>query len=124
MRFLADQGVWKITVDTLRNWDHDVVTAKELGMARASDIELLTEAKQVNRLFITRDKEYGSLVFLTNIECRGVIFLRITPETTEEVHSELGRLLEEHSEEDLQRSFTTVELQRHRIRHIPLRPLV
>jgi predicted nuclease of predicted toxin-antitoxin system len=91
-------------------------------MARASDIELLTEANKDNRLFITRDKEYGSLVFLSNIECRGVILLRITPETTEEVHTELGRVLEKHSEEDLQRSFTTVELQRHRIRHIPLQP--
>ncbi len=119
MRFLADQDIWKITVDMLRNWGHDVVTAKDMGMARASDSELLIEAEKDNRLFITRDKEYGSLVFLSNIECRGVILLRITPETMEEVHAELGRLLKEHSEGDLQRNFTTVESKRHRIRHIP-----
>jgi len=46
MRFLADQDVWKATVDMIKALDHDVVTASEIGMARASDRELLTEPKR------------------------------------------------------------------------------
>lgn len=94
MFFLADQDIWKVTLDLLRSWGHNVVTAKEIGMARASDEDLLKVAKGENRLFITRDKDYGSLVFLGDIACPGIILLRITPETTDEVHAELAHLFE------------------------------
>ena len=120
MFFLADQDIWKVTLDLLRSWGHNVVTAKEIGMARASDEDLLKVAKGENRLFIIRDKDYGSLVFLGDIACPGIILLRITPETTDEVHAELAHLFEHHTEEELQRYFCTVEPKRHRIRHIPL----
>jgi predicted nuclease of predicted toxin-antitoxin system len=73
--FLADQDIWKVTLDLLRSWGHNVVTAKEIGMARASDEDLLKVAKGENRLFITRDKDYGSLVFLGDIACPGIILL-------------------------------------------------
>ena len=33
MRFLADQDVWKATVDLLWAWGHDVITASELDLA-------------------------------------------------------------------------------------------
>ena len=36
MRFLADQDVYQVTIEWLRNEVHDVVTAKELGMERTS----------------------------------------------------------------------------------------
>jgi predicted nuclease of predicted toxin-antitoxin system len=118
--FLADQDVWKITLDLLRAWGHDVVTVYEIGMARASDDSLLREAERDGRLFITRDKDYGSLVFLGKTVCTGVILLRIAPETMDEVHAELGRLIQHHTEEELQKLFCTVEPKRHRIRQIPL----
>ena len=54
MRFLADQDVWKVTLDLLRVWDHDVVTARQIGMARASDSDLLRQAERDGRLFNTR----------------------------------------------------------------------
>ena len=55
MRFLADQDVWQVTLDLLMDWNHDVVTAKQIGMDRASDEDLLIQAEKDNRLFITRD---------------------------------------------------------------------
>lgn len=118
MRFLADQDVWKLTLDLLREWGHDVVTAKEIGMATAGDEELLRQAKRDGRLFVTRDKGFGALVFLGKIDCPGVIFLRITPDTIDQVHAELSRLVERHTEDELQHFFSTVEPRRHRLRHI------
>jgi len=93
MRFLADQDVYWITVEWLRKEGHDVVTAKELGMERAADEELLREAKRLDRRLLTRDKGFGALVFLRRELSAGVILLRITPTTVEEVHRELRRLL-------------------------------
>ena len=45
MKLLADNDVYKITVDFLRQHGHDVVTAKELGLNKASDKELLKRLK-------------------------------------------------------------------------------
>ena len=120
MKFLADQDVWKLTVDLLRIWGHDVITASEIGLARASDREILNKAGSQNRIFITRDSDYGSLVFLSGIPTKGVIFLRIEPQTQGEVHAELKRLLGMHREDELKKCFWTVEAGRHRIRRLPV----
>ncbi|RLB12723.1 MAG: hypothetical protein DRG63_11295 [Deltaproteobacteria bacterium] len=119
MRFLADQDVWKSTVDLLQLWGHDVITAGETGLAKASDEEILNKAGSGNRIFITRDSDFGSLVFLSKIPAKGVIFLRIEPQTQQQVHAELKRLLGVHGEDELMESFCTVEAGRHRIRRLP-----
>ena len=64
MRFLVDQDVYQVTIEWLKKEGHDVVTAKELGMQRAADQDLLKKAKEKDRLFLTRDKDFGALVFL------------------------------------------------------------
>jgi predicted nuclease of predicted toxin-antitoxin system len=118
MRFLVDQDVWKVTFDLLRSWQHDVTSARELGMARSSDQELLVKAARDKRLLITRDKGFGSLTFLGDFEVSGVILLRIKPENQDQVHAELRKVLEAHDERELQKSFCTIEPGRHRIRRI------
>ena len=46
MRFLADQDVYYITIEWLRKEGHDVVMAREIGMQRATDQELLKKARE------------------------------------------------------------------------------
>ncbi|OGW40596.1 MAG: hypothetical protein A2Y97_05060 [Nitrospirae bacterium RBG_13_39_12] len=118
MRLLIDQDVYRITIEQLRKWGHDVLTAKELGMQRAIDKDLLRKAIETNRLFITRDKDFGAIVFLEESFSTGVILLRITPVSIEDVHRELYRLFQEHAEDELKHLFCVVEPHRHRIRHL------
>ena len=118
MRLLIDQDIYKITMDHLREWGHDLLTAKELGLQQASDEDLLKSARGENRLLITRDKGFGGLVFLNKELATGVILLRMTPMNAEEVHHELHRLLEEHGEDELKKVFCVVEPHRHRIRRL------
>ncbi len=118
MRLLVDQDIYKVTTDKLREWGHEVVAAKELEMQQAADEDLLRKAKEVDRLFITRDKGFGSLVFLKEKLSTGVILLRVIPGTVEEVHRELWHLLDEHPEDELKRLFCVVEARRHRIRRL------
>jgi predicted nuclease of predicted toxin-antitoxin system len=118
MRFLADQDIYKITIDNLRGWGHDLLTAKELGLHQASDENLLKRARAEKRLLLTRDKGFGGVVFLNKELSTGVILLRMIPAATEEVHRELHRLLEEHGEEELKSVFCVVEPHRHRIRRL------
>jgi predicted nuclease of predicted toxin-antitoxin system len=118
VRFLADQDVWKVTLDLLQAWEHDVILAREIGMARSSDQELLLRATKDKRLLITRDKGFGTLTFLGDFKASGVILLRIKPENQDKVHGELKKVLEGHDERELRKSFCTIEPGRHRIRRI------
>jgi predicted nuclease of predicted toxin-antitoxin system len=118
MNFLSDHDVYKVTVDLLRKWGHDVKTVKEIGMHQATDKELLRIAIESNRILVTRDKDFGSLVFLEELLSVGVILLRITPLSVEDVHRELYRLLQEHTEDELKGFFCVIEPHRYRIRRL------
>jgi len=119
VRFLADQDVWKATVHLLRSLGHDVITASEIGLATASDEEILRKATEEGRLFITRDRDFGSLVFLSRTPTKGVVFIRIEPHLEEQVHGELKTVLAVHEEDELRGCFCTVEAGRHRLRRLP-----
>src|SRR5262249_19969941 len=117
MKFLTDQDVYAATVVFLSGLGHDVVTAAQLGLAQADDAELLRTAGEQGRLFVTRDRDFGSLVFVQG-SGPGVIYLRILPSTQGAVHAELERVLTLHTEPELQGSFLVIEPGRHRIRKL------
>ncbi|MCR4440308.1 MAG: DUF5615 family PIN-like protein [bacterium] len=118
MRVLVDQDVYQLTVDQLRKWRHDVVTAREIGLQRAPDEDLLLKAREMRRLLVTRDKGFGAVVFLKRELSVGVLLLRVSPSTIDDVHGELKRVFEEHSQEELGRFFCVVEPHRHRMRRL------
>lgn len=67
MKLLVDHDVYGITVEFLKNQGHNVLCAKEVGLSRASDEELLNWAKENKRILVTRDKGFGALVFVNRI---------------------------------------------------------
>ena len=118
MKFLCDQDVYAATINFLKLLGHDVITASEIGCSRASDMELLFKAKQLNRILVTRDRDFGELVFLENLG-QGVIYLRILHSTINVGHDELAKVLKYYTEEDLKTAFIVVEPGRHRFRKLP-----
>jgi len=118
MRFLTDQDVYAVTVQLLRDLGHDVATAAALNMSRASDTSLLQTSKRRETIFVTRDRDFGNLVFADQL-ATGVIYLRMFPSTLSAVHAELERVLEQYQESDLLHSFIVVQPGRHRIRRLP-----
>jgi predicted nuclease of predicted toxin-antitoxin system len=117
MKFLADQDVYAITIAFLSGLGHDVVRAAQLGLAQAEDSELLRVAHEQGRIFVTRDRDFGALVFVQG-SGPGVIYLRILPSTQYAVHAELERVLTLYSEQELQASFVVIEPGRHRMRKL------
>ena len=117
MNFLLDQDVYAITARHLRAQGHDVVTASDLGQSRATDEALLSMAHQQERLFVTRDRDFGGLVFVRDFGA-GVIYLRSSPSLIHAVHEELDRVLESYEETDLRNAFVVVEPNRHRFRRL------
>jgi predicted nuclease of predicted toxin-antitoxin system len=100
MRFLLDQDVYAKTVSFLRNADHDVIRVAELGLSRAIDETVLETARAQNQILITRDRDYGNLVFVRSLGS-GVIYLRISPATLASVHAELSRVISRYSQDQL-----------------------
>ncbi|KPJ75191.1 MAG: hypothetical protein AMK72_04890 [Planctomycetes bacterium SM23_25] len=117
MRLLADQDIYAVTVRLLRQVGHDAVTAAEMGQSRTTDSELLAVAQREDRILITRDRDFGSLVFLQHLGA-GVIYLRTSSLNLNAVHAELERVLGLYSEEDLHGAFVVVEAGRHRFRRL------
>jgi predicted nuclease of predicted toxin-antitoxin system len=115
VKFLLDQDVYALTAHFLRDLGHDVVTAAEISLSRAPDTVLLTRAGEEKRLLVTRDKDFGGLVFVERFG-KGVIYLRITPTTLQATHEELKRVLQTYAESDLADAFIVVEPGRHRFR--------
>jgi predicted nuclease of predicted toxin-antitoxin system len=121
MKFLTDQDVYAATNRFLSGLGHDVVTATQLGLRQAADADLLQAAQAQGRILVTRDRDFGGLVFVQGGGA-GVIYLRMTPSTQNPVHAELERVLTLYSEQELQGSFVVVEPGRHRIRRLPPGP--
>lgn len=117
MKLLLDQDVYEITARFLIGLEYDVVRVAELGMARASDEENLKKALELNRIFVTRDRDYGNLVFVKGIRS-GVLYLRILPSNINQVHAELERILNLYDEDELKSAFVVVEANKHRFRKI------
>jgi len=117
MKFLLDQDVYIATARFLRDLGHDVITAAQIGCSRAADSELLKIAQKQSRIFITRDRDFGGLVFVKKIGV-GVIYLRILPSTLHVGHKELETVLTTYSEKELSSSFVVVEPGRHRFRRL------
>ena len=120
MKFLIDQDVYAATTRLLIGLGHDVVPVAQLGLAQAEDVELLQVANKQGRIFVTRDRDFGGLVFVED-KGSGVIYLRMTPSTQNVVHGELERILTLYTEEELRGAFVVIEPGRHRMRR-PIPP--
>jgi predicted nuclease of predicted toxin-antitoxin system len=118
LKFLLDQDVYAVTERHLHKLGHDVLTARALGMSQADDTDLLAKAAQEQRIFVSRDRDFGALVFLQG-KGGGVIYLRIAPATVNAVHAELENVLKRYTEQQLRNAFVVVEPGRHRFRQPP-----
>lgn len=118
MRLLLDQDVFLTTANFLKEKGHDVLLAAQLDLSQASDEQLLKTAQELKRIFVTRDRDYGSLVFVKALGA-GVLYLRMLPSNQNEVHKELGSVLTLYSESELTDSFVVIEADGHRFRKIP-----
>jgi predicted nuclease of predicted toxin-antitoxin system len=118
MKLLLDQDVYAATARFLSDLGHDAVRAAQVGLSQAEDEELLRVAQEQDRVLVTRDRDFGNLVFVKRLGA-GVLYLRILPSTQNSVHAELERVLSTYTEKELTRAFLVIEPGGHRIRRLP-----
>jgi predicted nuclease of predicted toxin-antitoxin system len=115
VKFLLDQDVYGVTAKFFKESGYDFIRVADIGLSQASDEEILKIAQEQNRVLITRDRDYGNLVFVKSLGA-GVIYLRMLPTNLNKVHIELIRVLETYSKQELSKAFVVVECNGHRLR--------
>jgi len=115
VKLLLDQDIYQITAKFLLEQGHDVVLASELGLEEASDQKVLNVAQKEGRILVTRDRDYGNLVFVKGAG-KGVIYLRILPKNLNLIHQELSRVLQIYSQKELVGAFVVIQASGHRFR--------
>ena len=76
MNFVADEGVDGLIVEKLREDGHNVLYVAE-QKSGASDEVILTMANREDRILITRDKDFGELVYHKRQVHSGILLNRL-----------------------------------------------
>ncbi|NJD37879.1 MAG: hypothetical protein FIA89_06090 [Geobacter sp.] len=119
MRLLADVNVERRIVLFLRSMGHDVLWVPEYD-CRLTDEQLLKLAFEEQRILITNDKDFGTLVFLQKKAAYGIILFRIDDHNVRIKITILKNMLLRYQDK-----FTGhfVTIGRKRIRFVPLEVL-
>ena len=76
MKLLADENMDAKIIDWLRSIGTDVLSVREI-MASAQDEEVLAKANAEGRVVLTKDLDFGEMLFHENMISTGIILLRL-----------------------------------------------
>lgn len=105
-KLLLDENIGVLTAAFLRLHHFDVLSIIE-EKPGASDEIVLQLASKANRILITLDKDFGSLVYQHSQKHVGVIFLRLKDESADKLNNVLLNILETYSDQ-ISQTFITV----------------
>lgn len=120
MRFLIDMPVTPDSVSHLQAAGHDAVHADAIGLARASDSEVLAVARREERIVVTADLDYPRLLALESASGPGIILFRGGTYSDAEMLALIDRVLAQSARLDLPHSVTVVDRGRIRRRSLPI----
>ena len=94
MKFLADMGVSPRTVAFLKRLGHDAARLPEVGLARASDAEVISRAAHRGEVVVTFDLDYPALLALRREPRASAILIRTMSADADWINSRLADCLE------------------------------
>ena len=76
MKIIADEGMEARIVKSLRSEGYDIIYIAE-DMFSLPDIEILQLGLNTKRVVLTKDKDFGELVFREKLPHSGVVLIRL-----------------------------------------------
>jgi len=117
LQWLVDENVAPAVTAFLRGLGMDVLDVKERGWFGSTDAELLTRARQSDRVILTYDADFGALLRLRRRH-PGVVIVRLRHLQAQRVIAALDHFLKKHAAKDLRNLVVVVEESRIRFRNI------
>jgi predicted nuclease of predicted toxin-antitoxin system len=114
LKFLVDVGVGKKVEDFLYKSGYDVLPVRKIN-PRMSDSEIIGIAAKDNRIIITMDKDFGELVYNSDMIHKGILLLRTENCSGDKKAKILSEILIKYSSE-LEDNFCVFSKDRLRIR--------
>jgi predicted nuclease of predicted toxin-antitoxin system len=93
VKFLADMGLARHTVEALRQQGHDAVHLREQGLQRLDDREIIAKAVHEGRVILTHDLDFGRLVATGGSQLPSVITFRLRNMRPEQVERHLFQVI-------------------------------
>ena len=122
MKLLLDQGLPLSAAALLRDAGIDTIHVGEMGMSQAEDAEIIQKARVEERVVVTLDADFHTLLALNEAASPSVIRVRIERLRAQALRDLLLMVIAE-CEEDLEQGVAiAVEPSRIRIRRLPLIP--
>lgn len=93
MRIKIDENLGATPVRIFREAGHDILTAREQGMSRARDRDLLATCKSERRCFVTLDLDFANPLRFNPADYDGIAVLRLPGRPSHEDLIELCQTL-------------------------------
>lgn len=117
MRLLFDENLSTLSADYIRvTLDMDVLDARSAGLAGKTDFEVRGFAIEKDRILVTLDADFGSLIRFSPGGSPGVVWLQARPPTESNIRAILAKWLPKLREIDLHGRLAVVERDKLRIR--------
>ena len=120
MKFLLDMPIGRKTADWFKSQGFDAVHARDIGLAKASDAEILNHALKENRILLTMDLDFPAILASSQAREPGVILLRLRNPNPALIQKHLALLLRTHQEMRLASAIVIIEDSRIRLRKLPI----
>jgi predicted nuclease of predicted toxin-antitoxin system len=122
MKLLLDQGLPLSAAALLRDAGIDTIHVGEIGMSQAEDAEIIQKARVEERVVVTLDADFHTLLALNEAASPSVIRVRIERLRAQALRDLLLMVIAECQEDLEQGAAIAVEPNRIRIRRLPLIP--
>jgi predicted nuclease of predicted toxin-antitoxin system len=76
MRFLIDNALSPVVAEGLRQAGHDAIHVRDLGLAAADDETIFEHADRDQRVIVSADTDFGTILAMRNAASPSVILFR------------------------------------------------
>ena len=122
LKFLANMNISPLTVEDLKKLRWDIVRVAEIMDRRSKDVQILTYAREHNRVVIKQDLDFSSLLALSGYEKPSVINLRVDNARPDFVTNRIIETVNELEKELGEGTVVSVDEISARYRRLPIEP--